>query len=278
MGANDEQAMLWNGDSGRAWVEAQTVLDGMFARLETMLVDTVAESGATRVLDVGCGTGATTLAIARRIGAGAECLGLDISEPMIDVATERAREEGSPARFVCADAQVHDFESPRFDMIVSRFGVMFFDDPVAAFANLRRAAHDGAALRPLVWRGAEENPFMTTAERAAAPLLPAMPARDPDAPGQFAFADKSRVQGILEASGWGAIDIRPVDVECAIPESALVPYLTRFGPLARVLGSVDDVTRARIVDTARAAFDPFVHVDEVRFTAACWMVEASAGV
>ena len=78
MGANDEQAMLWNGDSGRAWVEAQTVLDGMFAGLEAMLVDTVAEAGATRVLDVGCGTGATTLAIARRIGAGAECLGLDI--------------------------------------------------------------------------------------------------------------------------------------------------------------------------------------------------------
>jgi SAM-dependent methyltransferase len=277
MGANDEQAMLWNGDGGQAWVEAQPVLDGMFARFEAMLADAVAESGATKVLDIGCGTGATTLAIARQIGAGAECLGLDISEPMIEVATARAREQGSPARFISADAQTHDFGSPGFDRIVSRFGVMFFDDPVAAFANLRRAARKGGELGLIVWRSAGENAFMTTAERAAAPLLPSLAARDPDAPGQFAFADKGRVEGILTASGWGSVDIRPVDVECAVSESALVPYLSRFGPLGRVLGSVDDAMRARIIDTVRAAFDPFVHGDEVRFTSACWTVSGRVG-
>ncbi len=277
MGANDEQAMLWNGDAGRAWVEAQAVLDGMFAPFEAVLADAVAGSGAAKVLDIGCGTGATTLAIAGRIGAGAECLGLDISEPMIAVAAARARAQGSPARFLSADAQTHDFGSPGFDMIVSRFGVMFFDDPVAAFANLHQAARKGGTLLLIVWRSAAENPFMTTAEHAAASLLPDMPARDPDAPGQFAFADRGRVQGILAASGWGAVDIQPVDVACVIPESALVPYLTRLGPVGRALCSVDEAARARIVDTVRAAFDPYVHGDEVRFTAACWSVGASAG-
>jgi len=276
MGVNDAQAMLWNGDGGQAWVEAQPVLDGMFARIETLLAAMVAEAGATRVLDVGCGTGATTLAIARRIGAGAECLGLDISEPMIERAIARGREEGSPARFLAADAQTHDFGSPGFDMIVSRFGVMFFDDPVAAFANLRRAARDGGELRLIVWRGRAENPFMTTAEQAAAPLLPSLPPADPDAPGQFAFGNPDRVRDILAAGGWGAIELQPIDIECRLPERAMVPYLTRLGPLGRVLGTVDEATQARIVEVVRAAFEPFVHGDEVRFTAACWMVGARA--
>jgi hypothetical protein len=153
---------------------------------------------------------------------------------------------------------------------------MFFDDPVRAFANLRRAARDGAALRFIAWRSPSENPFMTTAERAAAPLLPDVPARRPDAPGQFAFADQRRVGRILEEGGWGEIDLRPIDVGCVLPESELVRYLTRFGPLARVLPAADDQTRTRVIDTVRAAFEPYVHGAEVRFTAACWLVAARA--
>ena len=155
----------------------------------------------SRVLDVGCGTGSTTLAVARRLGAKGRCIGIDISEPMIAAARARAEREGTPASFIRADAQTHAFEPASFDMIISRFGVMFFDDSVRAFANLRRAARDDAELRFIAWRSAAENPFMTTAERAAAPLLPNLPARRPDAPGQFAFADRRRVYSILEESG-----------------------------------------------------------------------------
>ena len=144
-----------------------------------------------RVLDVGCGTGSTTLAVARLLGAKGRCTGIDISEPMIAAARARAEREGTPASFIRADAQTHAFEPASFDMIISRFGVMFFDDSVRAFANLRRAARDDAELRFIAWRSAAENPFMTTAERAAAPLLPNLPARRPDAPGQFAFADRA---------------------------------------------------------------------------------------
>ena len=146
-----------------------------------------------RVLDVGCGTGSTTLAVARRLGAKGRCIGIDISEPMIAAARARAEREGTPASFIRADAQTHAFEPASFDMIISRFGVMFFDDSVRAFANLRRAAKQTPSLRFIAWRSAAENPFMTTAERAAAPLLPNLPARRPDAPGQFAFADRDRV-------------------------------------------------------------------------------------
>lgn len=274
MQTNNEQAAFWNGAAGQAWIDAQQLLDRMFRTFEALLVDEVAAASARRVLDVGCGTGSTTLAIARRVGAAGSCTGVDISEPMISVARDRAEGEGSSARFVVGDAQDLAFGRGSFDMIVSRFGVMFFEDPVAAFVNLRSAAREGGRLRAIVWRSGAENPFMTTAERAAAPLLPELPPRRADGPGQFAFADADRVRGMLEASGWAAVDIRPLDVTCVFPEAELVPYLSRLGPVGLLLRQADEHTRARVIRTVRSAFEPYVFGDEVRLEAACWMVAA----
>ncbi len=271
-----EQAVLWNGIAGHNWVEARSLLDRMLKPLEDLLVDAAIAGPASRVLDVGCGTGGTTLAVARRLGGQARCIGIDISDPMIAAARADAEREGASASFLCADAEVHGFERASFDCILSRFGVMFFDDFVRAFANLRRAARGDALLRFIVWRSPEENPFMTTAERAAAPLLPDLPARRPDAPGQFALADAERVHGILETSGWAEIDIQPIDAACTLPEPDLTRYLTRLGPVGRALHEVDAQTQARVAEVVRAAFNPFVHGTEVRFTAACWMVGARA--
>jgi len=237
--ASSEQEQLWNGPSGRVWVEAQALLDQTFRPFEDLLVEAALARSPRRVLDIGCGTGATTLALARRLGAHARCVGLDISDPMLALARERAAREGSQAEFIRADAQTYRFEPASFDLIVSRFGVMFFDDPVAAFANLRRAATGDATLRLVAWRSAADNPFMTAAERAAAPLLPNLPTRNPDGPGQFAFADAARVRAIFDQSGWTGIDIQPIDVECAFPARELDSYLTRLGPVGRVLQDGD---------------------------------------
>jgi SAM-dependent methyltransferase len=271
---DQEQATLWNGLAGRAWVETQELLEQLFEPFTDLLVKTVCSGSGGRILDVGCGTGSTTLAVARLLGANGRCIGIDISDPMIAAARARAERESTPARFICADAQVHAFEPASFDMIISRFGVMFFDDSIRAFENLRRAATDDAELRFIAWRSASENSFMTTAERAAAPLLPNLPARRPDAAGQFGFADPRRVRTILEESGWAEIDIRPVDVPCSLPEKDLVRYLTRMGPVGLILQDADDETRVQVISTVRPAFDPYVHGAEVRFTAACWMVSA----
>ncbi|MEU0164715.1 class I SAM-dependent methyltransferase [Streptomyces iakyrus] len=271
--SDDEQAARWNGPAGNAWVDLQELLDEMFRPFEELLVDAVAAEHAGSVLDVGCGTGGITRAVARRAG---HCVGVDVSGPMIEAARAHAEREGVPASFIQADAQEYAFEPGAFDAVVSRFGVMFFNDPVRAFGNLRSTVRDGAGLRCVVWRGPEENPFMTTAERAAAPFLPELPARRPDQPGQFAFADPERVHRILTESGWAGIDIQPVDVVCALPEKDLVTYFTRLGPLGMVLPGADERTRAEIVEAVRPAFDPFVRGTEVRYTAACWMVSARA--
>jgi SAM-dependent methyltransferase len=271
----DEQAAVWNGAAGQGWVAMQDVLDRTYEPLQDLLVEAVCAGARGPVLDVGCGTGGTTSALARRLGAGAECTGIDISAPMVVAARSRVAREGVAASFIAADAQRHPFRPASFDAIASRFGVMFFDDPAAAFANLRSATSRGGALRAIVWRSAEENPFMTTAERAAPPAV-RIPAREPDGPGQFAFADERRVRSILEQAGWGGVDVQPIDVPCAFGEVHLLPYLAHLGPLARALAHADEATRARVVAAVRPAFDAYVDGTEVRFTAACWLVAASA--
>jgi SAM-dependent methyltransferase len=273
---DSEQAKLWNGPSGQAWIDLQAVFDRALQPFEDLLVDVVAAQRAQRVRDIGCGTGATTLAVARRLSPLGRCVGIDISQPMIAVARARGERAGSRAQFVCADAQSHAFEPRSFDGLISRFGVMFFDAPVQAFVNLRRAAQADAVLQVIAWRSPDDNPFMTTAERAAAPLLPALPARRPDEPGQFAFADRDRVHAILRDSGWAGIDIRPIDVTCTMSEPDLTRYVSRVGPVGRALREADEATRARVVATVRAAFDPYVRNADVRFTAACWMIVARA--
>jgi SAM-dependent methyltransferase len=274
----DEQAALWNGDGGRAWVDVQPVLDGLFKPFEDQLVDAVRAGSARRVLDVGCGTGATTLALARSLGTSGRCIGVDISEPMLTLARARAEREHVPAIFIRADAETYAFEPGSCDMIVSRFGVMFFGDFARAFTNLRRAARAGAELRFVAWRGAAQNPFMTTSERAAAPLLPNMPPRRPDAPGQFALGDRARVEGILQQSGWVEIDVQPIDVSLTLPAKDLDLYITRLGPLGRSLAEVDEPARTRVMAKVRQAFESYVHGDEVRFDAACWMISARSPV
>ncbi|WP_426755588.1 class I SAM-dependent methyltransferase [Myxococcus sp. Y35] len=272
----DGQIALWNGPAGHAWAELRDMVERMFKPFEDLLVEAVQTRGARQVLDVGCGTGSTTLAVARQLGTQGHCVGVDVSAPMLAVARARAEAEHVAASFIEASAESHAFEPARFDMVISRFGVMFFDDPVQAFANLRRAAKENARLCFIAWRSPSENPFMTTAERAAAPLVPNLPARQPNAPGQFAFEDRGRVQRILEQSGWADIDIQPIEVACTLPEQELARYVTRFGLLGRVLQEVDERTRSHVIETVLAAFKPFVHGDEVRFTAACWRAEARA--
>ena len=191
---NPDQAAYWNGSAGDAWVEMQGVLDRILAPFEKLLVEHALHDDTRRVLDVGCGAGSTTLAAARRVGQDGQCVGVDISTALLEVAKGRAITEGlANVSFVHADAQSHAFEPNGFDAVISRFGVMFFDDPVAAFVNIRRAACSNAILTFVAWRSPAENPFMTTAARAAAPFLPSLKPPDPNAPGQLRLlAPKNR--------------------------------------------------------------------------------------
>lgn len=274
---NQDQVTLWNEASGRTWVEMKTLLDRMLAPFESPLIDAAFPGAGGRVLDVGCGAGATTLAMARRLGENGRCVGVDISGPLLTAAESQATAARlSAATFVQADAQTHAFEPGSFDALISRFGVMFFDDPEAAFDNLRRAMRIGAKLAFVAWRGPAENPFMTTAKRAAEPLLANMPAPDPNAPGQFAFADADRVRRILETSGWSDIKLDRWDVEGTALEPELLAYVTKLGPVGLALKEMnDEPLRARVIEVVQAAFQPYIKNGVARFGMATWLVTAT---
>jgi len=275
--ANRDQAALWNEASGRTWVEMQAVLDRMLQSFADRLVEDAFPGEGRSVLDIGCGAGATTLAMARRLGAGGLCLGVDISAPLVAAAKARAAAEGvEAAGFVEADAQAYRFDPGAFDAVISRFGVMFFDDPEAAFANIRRGLRPGGALTFIAWRSPAENPFMITAVLAAAPFLPSLAPPQPNAPGQFAFADGERVRRILDAGGWRDVEVKPLDLPSEVAEADLLAYVTKLGPAGAALREADEATKAQVAEALKAAFQPFIHDGAARFTSACWMVTARA--
>jgi SAM-dependent methyltransferase len=275
--ANRDQAAHWNDLAGRTWAELQEMIDRVLAPIVPLITGEVGPIDGGKVLDVGCGAGAVTLAAARLAGPGGSALGVDISAPLVEAATARAGREGVVnAAFLQTDAQNHRFDPATFDAIMSRFGVMFFEDPVAAFGNLRTAARPGAKLACVAWRGPAENDFMTAGGRAAAALIPDFPKPGSDGPGQFGFADETRVRHILAASGWQSIALRAVDVPCRFPRGDLGTYITRMGAFGPVFDAMTDAERAEITPKMEAAFAGFVHGDEVRFTAACWMITARA--
>lgn len=275
--ANQAQSELWNSRGGEVWVEQQHLLDRLFLPFEHLLADTVAASNGRDILDIGCGAGATTLAAARRLAPEGQCTGLDISVPLITAARRRAEDEGlSNAHFIAGDAQHHAFAPDSFDAIISRFGVMFFDDPAAAFANLRQAVRDGGDLTFIAWRSPRENPFMVAAEQASAPYLPALAPREPDAPGQFAFADADRVRRILEPT-WRDIEIQPLDMPCTLSADDLATYAARMGRVGQMLPDLDAATRTTVIQAVNQAFEPFMTDGVARFTAACWLVRGRAG-
>jgi len=228
----DNPSTLWKSVGGRNWVESQRLIDHLFKPIEGLLAKAVECQSPQRVLDIGCGTGGTTRAISCYTRSEGLATGVDISEVMIEAArqgTEKNGAEKAGAEFICADAETYAFGESRYDMLVSRFGIMFFEDPIKAFQNLRRAAATDAPGLFVAWRSPQENPFMTAAARAAKSMV-TLPQQAPDAPGQFAFADHKRVESILDSAGWNYISIEPLDFKCTFPESELVGYTFADAP------------------------------------------------
>ena len=262
----------WNATGAARWVAGRERIDRGLAALGDALIAFAAPQPRERVLDVGCGCGTATLELARRTGAPA--LGLDISVPMLAAARERVP-PGLAVEFVEGDASVHPLE-PRFDLAVSRFGVMFFADPVAAFANLRSALAPGGRLAFMCWRAFEANPWAAAPFEAARPLLPPQPEADPHAPGPFAFADAARVREILARAGWRDIVTTPLDATMWMGDSLddAVAEALVIGPLARAAVDLAPDVRARIAERVREAYAPFVTPAGVTPPAAAWLVGA----
>jgi SAM-dependent methyltransferase len=282
VGPNAEQIRYWNEIGGPRYVTLRHIVSEHVRPLGLLALERAAIPERSRVLDVGCGFGETTLEIGRRVGAGGAVLGVDVSAPMIELARESARAADlTNVAFENVDAQTASFEGRPYDALFSRFGVMFFADPAAAFDNLRRALRPGARLAFLCWRSLKENPWLLVPTMAAAPLLP-MRRPDPHAPGSFAFADAARVKGLLERAGFVRIEHEAVDQELCLaagrPLDESVDYLLQLGPAAAALreASPSPELVGRVTDAMRAAVAPYHGTAGVRMAGAAWIVTAEA--
>ena len=227
---NAAQIAYWNDRAAVTWTAMQDRLDAMFTPLTAIVVDAAAPAAGERVIDVGCGCGATVLELARRVGPDGRVLGVDVSEPMAARAQERIAAAGfGNAEVKVSDASTFGFAAGQADLLFSRFGVMFFADPAAAFANLRRGMRPGGRLLFACWRPMIDNPWFLVPTQAAAHLLPPAPAMEPNAPGPFAFADADRVRRILGTAGWSDVVLTRQDVPMRVagPAKSLRPRTSR---------------------------------------------------
>jgi SAM-dependent methyltransferase len=272
---NAAQQAYWNDAAGKAWVELQDLLDRQLEPLGDWAMGALEPRPGERILDVGCGTGQTTLALAARVGAQGSVLGVDISAPMLSIARRRAEAARlSQARFVEADAQTFRFEAGDFDGVFSRFGVMFFADPVAAFGNIRRALKPGGRLAFVCWRAVGENPWMTPSTGDVLADAPPTPRPEPGAPGPFGFADPERVQGILTEAGF--VDVAIARHDAKIGGNSLddtIALSLNVGPLGALMRERPE-KRDAVVSELRKSLSVHLHDGKVSQDGATWIVTA----
>jgi ubiquinone/menaquinone biosynthesis C-methylase UbiE len=274
---NSDQIAYWNGVGGQRWARRQPVQDILLQPIADLLIDRARIKAGERVLDVGCGSGSTTFSFARVVGQSGHVMGIDISAPMLEVARKVAP-AGSPVEFALADATIYPFAPESFDLLASRFGVMFFADPVLSFTNLRKALRRTGRLAFACWREARENPFFMVPLQAAYQHVPKMPQVGPEDPGPFAFASEARVKRILDAAGFSDIAMEPVDLALDVAIGggleAAVKSAVEVGPAARALTDQPPELVTAATQAIREALKPFARGQTVPLDACIWIVTA----
>lgn len=279
MAGNDEMIDLWNSEATESWVLQPDRYDRMLQPFSERVLEELALQRGERVLDIGCGSGSLSRAAAEAVGADGRVTGVDVSRPMLELARRKSTDAGlGNTEFVEADAQVHDLPAGAFDAVTSRFGVMFFADPVAAFANIRRAVAQGGRLAFAAWQALDANqwamvPVMAIVPHAGIPNVP-----PPGSPGPFAFADADRVRQILTDAGWSDVEVEPFRTELLVAGGAsmdeAVDYYADdvFGRM--LLADADDDTRTAAKGALREALEEHVTDDGIRLEGAVWVVTA----
>ncbi len=280
-GPNAQQIEYWNGQAGPAWVAAQDLLDDQIGPLGLLAMDRAAPAPDESVLDVGCGCGQTTVQLGERVGPAGRVLGIDLSAVMLERARRRTAIHEN-LRFENADAQIAEFPTQTFDLVFSRFGVMFFADPEAAFSNFRSGLKPGGRLAFVCWQPLIRNPWLTVPLAAAATQISLPDPPPPGSPGPFSFADTDRVRGILAGAGFEKIAFESVEQTLIVGgrggvEQAL-EFLLNLGPLGAALREAGDDARPGVAAAVSEALTPFATADGVRMGAAAWIATARVPV
>jgi SAM-dependent methyltransferase len=276
---NADQISYWNGPGGQRWADRQQAQDILLRPIADALIDRASPKAGERIIDVGCGSGATTIAFAQKVGPSGHVFGIDVSGPMLARARQSAPKE-LPVDFVLADATVYPFDPSSFDLLASRFGVMFFAQPALSFANMRRALRPSGRLAFACWREPRENPFFMAPLQAVYKHVPKLPQQGPEDPGPFSFASETRVHRILGEAGFTGIEMEPrnfaLDVAIGRGLDAAVQGALEIGPASRALEGHPEEVRAAAMKSIREALEPFTRGQSVPLPASIWIVTARA--
>lgn len=275
---NDEQRAYWNGESADYWVREQDRMDRILAPVMQALLAFAEPSAGERVIDVGCGCGATTIELARIVGPSGHVTALDISDPMLRHAKERLRAYPNTTCLL-GDASELPLQDLRANLIVSRFGVMFFGDPAAAFRNLRQGLVPGGRVRFACWRPIDENPWMRIPLHAAYDHLPRLPKPGPEDPGPFSFADPARVTRILTEAGFTPPSFARLEIEVDLAAGGSLDDAARHasetGPARRALADQPEQLVAAARESIRQALAACASADGIKLAGAVWLVAAA---
>jgi SAM-dependent methyltransferase len=276
---NADQIAYWNGPGGQRWSDRQAAQDVLLAPVSDILLARIGARPDDHILDVGCGCGGLSIALAKQVAPSGAVLGIDISAPMLARARDVAP-VGLPVEFVMADATVHPFAPAHFDVLTSRFGVMFFAEPAVSFANMRRALKSSGRVVFACWREPKENPWMMAPLQAVYRHVPRLPPQQPDDPGPFAFASEERVTRILTEAGFSAIALEPcaLSLDIAIGQGleAAVQSAFEIGPANRALEGHPPELREAARHSVREVLAPFQRGNHVALPGSIWLVTARA--
>lgn len=280
--SNAEQFEYWNGEAGKRWAQEDETMARLLRPVSAALLDHAGVEGCRNALDIGCGGGSQTMMLAEQLGPGASVLGVDISEPMLEVArskTAGAGDNRADVTFMQADAASHSFETDDFDLAFSRFGVMFFDEPAAAFSNIRKALRPQAHLAFCCWQALKDNDWTRIPLQAALQHLPPPEKPDPHAPGPFAFADPQRVEEILHSAGFRDIAVESFARDIRFGEAPTLPESVRklamIGPVSRLIAGQEPAVLERVFASMEEVLAPYYSEGALNLPGAIWFVTAT---
>jgi len=273
-----DQFRYWNGVAGERWVREQEERDALLCTFGEAALEAARVGRGESVLDVGCGCGDTSLALAGLVGPGGSVVGLDLSAPMLLRARERSASHANVSFLEC-DAALAPLDGGSFDLVYSRFGVMFFSDPTKAFAHVRSALRPKGRVSFACWRPLDDNPWAKVPFDAAASVLGRPEPVPTDAPGPFSFGDAARVRAVLQGAGFHEVTLRPFDTSNSFGGSGSLAnaahQIARLGPVARLLFDRDESAVRAALAAIEAVLPPYANSrGGVSFPAAAWVVHA----
>lgn len=278
-GPNSDEIEFWNGPQGQNWVDQNRLTDLMYDPFGDKAIECASLTPGERVLDIGCGCGTTTVKLANLVAPNGSVTALDVSTLMLNVAEEKTESAAVPVELIDADAEIYEFAPDSFDVVFSQFGVMFFANIDAAFANFYRALEPGGRIVFVCWQGLERNPWFVTPYEAIRDFLPEMPPPKNNAPQSgWTLVSKGRVEELLGGAGFVDVRLVPFETTAQLGEGSLdacIDYVAAFvGPVAAVLRGAGEAATPTILETLRSELAQYHTDNGLRFPASMWLVSA----